>query len=53
MDTKAKYPDRVTKGEDGVWRWTGVISRSENRHAISVTLKVVGAMCLFLIVLSA
>ena len=53
MDTKAKYPDRVTKGEDGVWRWTGVISRAENRHAISVTLKVMGAICLFLIVMAA
>ncbi len=53
METRAKYPERVTKGEDGVWRWTAVISRAENRHAISVTLKVVGAMCLFLIGLSA
>ena len=53
MDTKAKYPERVTKGEDGVWRWTAVISRSQNRHAISVTLKVMGAACLFLIVMAA
>ena len=48
-EQKPSYTPRVTKDPDGVYRWVYRISREQNRHALKITLTVVGAMCVFLI----
>lgn len=49
----ARYPERVTRGEDGVYRWTGDLGRGQmiqNRKivliAVSAPLLVILVMCL-------
>ena len=53
MAERTEYTPRVTKGPDGVWRWIYVISRKQHRHALRITMTVVGAVAVFLIVMAA
>ncbi len=53
MNSRQEFTPRVTRGEDGVYRWVYLISREQNRHGLRVTLIVVGALCLLLVIMGA
>ncbi len=53
MKNSGEYTPRVTRGEDGAYRWTYRISRKQHRHGLRVTMIVVGALCLLLVILGA
>ena len=53
MKNSGEYTPRVTRGEDGAYRWTCRISREQHRHGLRVTMIVVGALCLLLVILGA
>ena len=48
VNSEPKYPPRVTRGPDGIYRWHYVISQKQNRHGLRITLIVMGALCVFL-----
>ena len=41
-----EYPDRVTQGEDGAYRWTCKIDKKYEHRQYSLTMWVVGICCL-------
>ena len=43
-----KYPDRVTLGADGVYRWAYSLNVEESRYVRTVVLLTVGGCCVFL-----
>lgn len=43
-----KYPDRVTLGPDGVYRWAYSLNVEESRYVRTVVLLTVGGCCVFL-----
>ena len=44
-----QYPHRVTRGDDGVYRWLGQFSDEQKRKVVKITLGVCGACCLVLL----
>lgn len=51
MISKYPYTDRVTLDPDGVYRWRGRFSRSQQMKVVKITLGVCGGTCLLLIVM--
>ncbi len=48
-----EYPDRVTRGADNVYRWSGHFDLRERKRTLRIPLWVVGGLCLFFLVAGA
>ena len=53
MNTTPVYPDRVTLGEDGVYRWRCAVSTEGRRRTAGIVLGVCGGVCLVILVMAA
>ena len=53
MDSRPEYPQRVTRGPDGIYRWTYRISQRQNRRALRITIAVVGGVCVIMTAMAA
>ena len=47
-----EYPLRLTRGEDGVYRWKGKFSKQQRKKAIRITLGTCGGICLLILALT-
>ena len=47
------YPDRVTKGEDGTYRWSGRLDKEYERRDYIVTLWTCAGICMLIMLLTA
>ena len=45
------YPDRVTKGEDGTYRWSGRLDKEYERRDYIVTLWTCAGICMLILVI--
>lgn len=48
-----KYPDHVTLGPDGVYRWHAALNVEESKYVRKVVLLTVGGICVFLMIFAA